>query len=146
MRDYRIRYLPPAPPQCGSHGQLNGHPSGQLNVYEGNLIEHAVQEGEDAGAFYGVGNEYALVNLGNAIRNNTFRHIAGELRMTTDDIIPVSLFAAAAPEGDDASEADIRLPCSLWVYTLIPLMCKKDSHIDPPASTSSCSASRCSGL
>jgi hypothetical protein len=44
-------------------------------VYEGNLIEHAVQQSEDAGAFYGVGNEYALVNLGNAIRNNTFRHI-----------------------------------------------------------------------
>lgn len=43
--------------------------------YEDNLIEHAVQEGEDAGAFYGVGNEYALVNLGNVIRNNTFRHI-----------------------------------------------------------------------
>ena len=70
-----IHSCPHAAILCGSHGQLNGHPSGQLNVYEDNLIEHAVQEGEDAGAFYGVGNEYALVNLGNVIRNNTFRHI-----------------------------------------------------------------------
>jgi hypothetical protein len=77
-----IHSCPHAAILCG--GQINGHPSGQLNLYEGNLIEHAVQEGEDAGAFYGVGNEYALVNLGNIIRNNTFRHIRPVDRLHLD--------------------------------------------------------------
>ena len=73
---------------------------------------------------------------------STFRHIPGELRMTTEDIIPVSSLAADENDDadDDASKPDIRRVCSRWVYTLIPLMCKKDSHIDP-TSASSCSAS-----
>jgi hypothetical protein len=55
-----------------------------LNTYTGNLIENAVQEGEDAGAFYGVGDQFSLVNLGNVVRNNTFRHIRPRYRLHLD--------------------------------------------------------------